>query len=164
MKTRAISIERISVTSSKTFDQVVKTLEGMVGHPQMSRFSEEVAAAASDAQLEAVIHRATGSSGLMVFLRLDMGEFLRKAQGGKGARSLRFLIGNPLIMRRMAKHVPDAASYAPVTILIDERRDGVYLSYDRMASLLAPYGSAEALEVARELDTKVETLLEAAAS
>jgi hypothetical protein len=41
--------------------------------------------------------------------------------------------------------VPDAGSYAPVTILIDERPDGVHLSYDRMGSLLAPYGNAEAL-------------------
>ena len=44
-------------------------------------------------------------------------------------------------MKEMAKTVPDAASYAPVTILIDERADGVHLSYDSMASLLAPYGS-----------------------
>jgi hypothetical protein len=51
---------------------------------------------------------------------------------------LRLLIGNPLVMKEMAKHVPDAGSYAPVTILIDERPDGVYLSYDRMESALAP--------------------------
>jgi len=37
------------------------------------------------------------------------------------------------------------------------------LSYDLMASLLAPYGSAEALAVARQLDKKVMTLLTAAA-
>ena len=36
----------------------------------------------------------------------------------------------------MAKHVPDAGSYAPVTVLVDERADGVHLSYDKMASLL----------------------------
>ena len=47
----------------------------------------------------------------------------------------------------------------PVTILIDERPDGVHLSYDRMAGFLEPYGNAEALEVARELDAKVEALL-----
>ena len=35
------------------------------------------------------------------------------------------------------KNVPDAAAYAPVTILVDERADGVHISYDRMASLLA---------------------------
>ena len=76
----------------------------------------------------------------------------------------RLVIGNPLIMREMVKHVPDAGSYAPVTILIDERPDGVHISYDRMASLLAPYENAEALTVARDLDTKVEGLLVSAAA
>ena len=51
-------------------------------------------------------------------------------------------------MRRMVVHVPDAASYAPVTILVDERPDGIHLSYDTMASYLASYGSSDALEVA----------------
>jgi hypothetical protein len=51
-----------------------------------------------------------------------------------------------------------------VTILVDERRDGVHLSYDRMASFLAPYGDAGALKVARDLDSKIESLLSAAAA
>jgi len=51
-------------------------------------------------------------------------------------------------------------AYAPVTILINERTDGVHLSYDLMESLLASYGSKAALEVARELDEKIERLLE----
>jgi hypothetical protein len=42
-------------------------------------------------------------------------------------------------MKQMVKHLPDAGSYAPVTILIDERPDEAHLSYDRMAGLLAPY-------------------------
>ena len=66
-------------------------------------------------------------------------------------------------MKEMAKTVPDAASYAPITILVDERADGVHLSYDSMASLIAPYGSEPALAVARELDLKIVSLLEAAA-
>jgi hypothetical protein len=32
---------------------------------------------------------------------------------------VRLLIGNPLIMKEMAKHVADAGSYAPVTVLVD---------------------------------------------
>jgi hypothetical protein len=67
-------------------------------------------------------------------------------------------------MKEMARHVPDAGAYAPVTVLVDERADGVHLSYDRMASLLAPYGNNEALTVARELDAKVEDLLQRAAA
>ena len=69
------------------------------------------------------------------------------------------MIDNPLIMKEIAKHVPDAGSYAPVTILVDERPDGVHLSYDKMASLLAPYGNPKALAVARDLDSKIENLL-----
>ena len=53
-------------------------------------------------------------------------------------------------MKEMAKHIPDTGSYAPVSVLIDERSDGVHLSYDTMASLLMPYGNAKALEVARQ--------------
>lgn len=84
--------------------------------------------------------------------------------GGDIPRIIRFLIGNPLIMKEMAKHIPDAGSYAPVTVLVDERDDGVHLSYDRMASLLGPHENLDALEVARNLDNKVEAILQQAAS
>jgi hypothetical protein len=67
-------------------------------------------------------------------------------------------------MKEMAKHVPDAGSYAPVTILVDEQPDGVHLSYDRMVSFLVPYGNVEALGVARDLDSKIETLLRESAA
>src|SRR5215216_6401160 len=83
-------------------------------------------------------------------------------QGGQGPKMLRLVVGNPVIMKEMAKTVPDAASYAPVTILVDERAGGVHLSYDSMASLLAPYGSETALVVARDLDAKIENLLQMA--
>ena len=113
--------------------------------------------------LEDVVHRAIGPSELMEFGRFDAGEVLRKERNGQGPKLLRLVVGNPLIMKEMAKTVPDAAAYAPVTILVDERADGVHLSYDLMASLLAPYGSEAALSVARDLDTKIEGLLETAA-
>jgi uncharacterized protein (DUF302 family) len=73
------------------------------------------------------------------------------------------LIGNPLIMKKMVEHVPDAGSYAPVTILVDERADGVHISYDTMVNFLEPYGNVEALKVAKELEAKIEALLNNAA-
>jgi uncharacterized protein (DUF302 family) len=100
----------------------------------------------------------------MEFARFDLGAVLRKESGHAVPKILRLVIGNPLVMKEMVKHVADAGSYAPVTILIDERADGVHLSYDRMAGFLAPYGSPEALQVARDLDAKVENLLVEAAS
>ena len=88
---------------------------------------------------------------------------IRKATGRGAPRMVRLIIGNPLIMQEMAKRVPDAGSYAPVTVVVDERPDGVHISYDRMASLLAPYRNSEAAAVARDLDEKVEGFLYEAA-
>src|SRR5437879_7333536 len=99
----------------------------------------------------------------MLFVEFDHGAIVRKTTGRETARMFRFVIGNPLIMKEMAKHVPDAGSYAPVTILVDERSDGVHLTYDKMASFLAPYRNAQALAVARNLDSKIETLLRSSA-
>ena len=100
----------------------------------------------------------------MLFMELDQGAVIRKETGMDTPKIVRLVIGNPLIMKEMAKHVPDAGSYAPVTVLVDGRTDGVHLSYDRMASLLAPYRNPAALEVARSLDAKLEDLLRHAAT
>ena len=163
MATRQVQVERFSVTSSKTFQEVVAVLEKVIGHPDMNAFRKNVTAAKTYRELEKIVHGATGSSELMEFTRMDLGEVLRKGSGAAARQSLRLVVGNPVIMSQMVQHVPDAGSYAPVTILIDERPDGVHLSYDRMASFLAPYGSPEALKVAEDLDSKVEAYLAAAA-
>jgi uncharacterized protein (DUF302 family) len=158
-----ISVHRFSVTSAKPFESVIEAIDAVVSHPDPSRFSKEIGAATTWAATETVIGRMLGRSGFMEFVRFDLGAVLRKESGRAGPKNVRLVIGNPLVMKEMAKHVPDAGSYAPVSVLIDERPDGVHLSYDRMASLLAPYGNPEALEVATELDSKVEKLLTEAA-
>ena len=159
-----VPVQRFTVVSSKSFDVVLQKLEAEIGHPDMSRFVKAVTAAASYEELEKVVQNAVGPFGLMEFTRFDLGEILRKEHGPGSPQILRLVVGNPLIMKQMGIHVHDVGSYAPVNILIDERSDGVHLSYDRMASLLAPYGSAEAMEVARNLDAKIEGLLQAAAT
>ena len=163
MTTRQISVQRFSVTSSKKFEEVVAKLAAGVGHPDMRGMFAKIGAAKTYAEVEQAIQPGLGPTGLMEFMRFDHGEVVRKDRGEKTARVMRFLIGNPLVMKKMVEHVPDAGSYAPTTVLVDERADGVHLSYDTMASFLEPYGNAEALKVARELDAKIEALLTAAA-
>jgi hypothetical protein len=163
MKTIDIPLRRVTAVSSRPFEEIVQRLTATIGRPDIQAFHAEIASARTLADLEKVVRAAIGPSDLMEFTRFDAGEVLSKERGGKGPRILRIVAGNPLIMKEMARTVPDAASYAPVTILIDERADGVHLSYDSMASLLAPYNSQAALAVARELDAKVESLLTAAA-
>src|SRR5215471_3832378 len=159
MSTVEIPVRRFSVVSSRPFEEIVRSLTATIGHPDMNAFHSAIAAATTVADLEEVVRGAIGSSDLMEFVRFDAGEVLRKERGGQGPKILRLVVGNPLIMKAMAKTVPDASSYAPVTLLVDERADGVHLSYDRMTSLLAPYENRDALEVARDLDRKVEDLL-----
>lgn len=163
MATKEIKVQRFSVISSKAFHDVVAALEAAIGRPDMSSFSKSVGAAKTFAEVEKIVDEATGPSELMEFARMDLGAILRKRNGAAAHQSLRFVVGNPVTMSSMLQHVPDAGSYAPVTILIDERPDGVHLSYDRMASFLAAYGSPEAMKVAHDLDAKVEALLVAAA-
>jgi uncharacterized protein (DUF302 family) len=159
MNIKKVSVERVDVTSSKPFAAVTAALEAAVGRPDMAKYIKETEGAPTLAEMENAVQNAVGASGFMMFLRLDLGAILRKETSLASPKIMRYLIGNPLIMREMARHTPDAGSYAPVTILVDERPDGVHLSYDRMASLLAPYQNADALRVARELDSKVENLL-----
>ena len=160
---RKVEIERLSVRSSKPFDAVVATLKAGVGRLDLVEFSKASKMAGNFYELEKVIGRDMGATGLMLFIELDHGAVLRKETGLDKPKMVRLVIGNPLIMKEMAKHVPDAGSYAPVTILVDERTEGVHLSYDRMASFLEPYANADAMKVARDLDAKVEALLAAAA-
>jgi len=156
---RTIEVDRFSLISSKPFDQVVAVLYASIGHPDMAEFGRSTNEASSFAELKRAVEKGLSEAGLMLFMQLDHGAILRKETGRETPKMIRFVIGNPLIMKEMVKHVPDAGSYAPVTVLVDERADGVHLSYDRMASFLAPYGNRDALEVARNLDKKIEDLL-----
>ena len=160
---RNVEMERYTVTSSKPFDVVVAAIKASIGHPNMAELWQAAQQAKTAAALEAAIKPVLGESGLMQFVEFDHGMIVRKGTEHHASRIIRLVIGNPLIMKEMAKRVPDAGSYAPVTVLVDERADGVHISYDRMASLLAPYGDRDALSVARDLDTKVEDVLRQAA-
>jgi uncharacterized protein (DUF302 family) len=157
-------IERFSVTTAKPFEAVMSTLKAAIGRLDLAAYAKASTSACPFSELEKVIRRDPGKTGLMLFMELDHGAVLRKETGLDKPKMVRLVIGNPLVMKEMAKHVPDAGSYAPVTILVDERPNGVHLSYDRMASFLSPYASAEALKVARDLDANVEALLASSAA
>jgi uncharacterized protein (DUF302 family) len=154
-----IVMERFTVTSSKPFDVVLAGIKASVGHPNMEQLWQAVQRATTGAELDAAIQPTLGKTGLMQFVEFDHGMVIRKGTEHHTSKMVRLVIGNPLIMKEMAKGVPDAGSYAPVTVLVDERADGVHISYDRMASLLAPYGDEDALSVARDLDANVEDVL-----
>ncbi|QFR34532.1 DUF302 domain-containing protein [Ancylobacter sp. TS-1] len=159
MAVAKVEVERFSLTSSKPFDDVVAALKSAIGQPDIVEFFKATKAANSFADVERVVHGALGRTGLMLFAEFDLGAILRRETGSTTPKIIRLVVGNPLIMKEMVRHLPDAGSYAPVTILIDERPDGVHLSYDKMESYLLSYGSSDAFDVARNLDAKIVSLL-----
>jgi hypothetical protein len=115
---RKVDMERFSVTSSRPFDAVVVAIKASIGHPNMAEFWQATQGATTAAELEAAIQPVLGESGLMQFVEFDHGMIVRKGTEHHTSRIIRLIIGNPLIMKEMAKCVPDAGSYAPVTVLV----------------------------------------------
>jgi uncharacterized protein (DUF302 family) len=157
-----VTVERLSIVSDKPFASVLAAIRGGIGHPDMNKFWEDVWSSDSFQKVESIVKPALGRTGLMQFGEFDDGGFIRKDRGDGTPQSMRLLIGNPLIMKQMTELAPDAAAYAPVTLLIDERDGKVHVSYDRMASLLSVYNNPGATKIAEALDAKIETLMRTA--
>src|SRR5579862_3412663 len=113
MEVRTVNVQRWSVVSQKPFETVVAAVEAAIGRPNMSEFAKGIAAAATYPEMREVVQNAVSDIGLMEFMRLDVGAVLAKAHPERNPKSIRLIIGNPLIMESMARLVPDAASYAP---------------------------------------------------
>ena len=159
----AVTVERVTFRSRHAFDEVIEGIYQEIGQPDLDEFIASLAAARDYDEYQALVRAATGPSGLMRFLHLNQAAAFAKNPDVAPFRLVRIIAGNPVTMSEMARYVPDAASYAPVTILVYEAPDGVRVCYDTITSALRPYGDERALKVAEELDRKVLKVLGGAA-
>ena len=113
---RKVEMERFTVTSSRPFEAVVVAIKASIGHPNMAELWQAAQRATTTAELEAAIQPTLGKTGLMQFVEFDHGMVIRKGTDQHTSKMIRLVIGNPLIMKEMAKRVPDAGSYAPVRL------------------------------------------------
>jgi hypothetical protein len=162
-----IPVRRHVLTSERPFRVVLDGIYDGISQPDIGALFAALAASASNEEFVALVSHAQGSAGLMRFLHLDLDTVLAldpQASDQAGRRLVRLIAGNPVTMGQMTRHLPAAASYAPVTILIQELPGGgTQVAYDTVASAIAPYGDAPASQVARRLDTEVLSLLHHAA-
>ncbi len=157
------TITRWNAQTTNSFDHVLSILESGIGRPDLARLREILSKDVSYSGFEELIHQTEGPSGLLEFLRLDLGAVLYRDPGVLVPyRMIRIIAGNPLTMKEMTRHTPEAGSYAPISILVFEQGEMTHLRYDTMESLLQPYGITEALTVARSLDASVIALMERA--
>ena len=157
-----VVVRRHVFDSERPFSPVLDGIFGGISQPDVALLFSKLAASTSYEQFATLVRQAQGSAGLMLFLQLDLDHALtidpQAHQGGR--RLVRLIAGNPVTMGEMTRHVADAGSYAPVTILIQEMPDGgTRIAYDTVTSALAPYHDAAASDVAERLDTEVLELL-----
>ena len=149
--------------SERPFAGVLDGIFGGISRPDIGQLFSKLAASTSYEQFSSLVQQAQGSAGLMRFLQLDLDQALTldpQAPDWAGRRLVRLIAGNPVTMGQMTRHVADAGSYAPVTILIQEMPDGgTRVAYDTVASAIARYRDAAASRVAERLDTEVLGLL-----
>lgn len=74
---------------------------------------------------------------------------------------MRYTIGNPRIALQMTRHDVRAALYVPFNLLVIQN-DGhsVTVEYDLPSSQLSQFGNADVLQIARQLDHKIDRLLD----
>jgi uncharacterized protein YidB (DUF937 family) len=161
-----LPVRRHVLTSERPFQVVLDGIYGGISQPDIGALFARLAASASYEELSTLVGQAQGSAGLMRFLHLDLDTVLAldPQADQAGRRLVRLIAGNPVTMGQMTRHLPDAGSYAPVTILIQELASGgTRVAYDTVTSAIAPGQNAAATQVAERLDTEVLTLLRHAA-
>lgn len=157
-----VAVRRHVFDSELPFQAVLDGIFGGISQPDIDSLFGKLQASTSYEQFSGLVRQAQGSAGLMRFWQLDLDDALARdpqARDNAGRRLVRLIAGNPVTMGQMTRHVADAGSYAPVTILIEEMPDGTRVAYDSVASEIAPYGDADASAVAERLDGEVLGLL-----
>jgi uncharacterized protein (DUF302 family) len=137
-----------------------RSFEALLGRMDVESFADlpSLAADAARAKLESVV----GPLDFVLFQRLDHGAIVASLYG-KRVRATTYVFGNALIAVEMTKHDLRAGLYVPLRLIVEEVAPcSVRLTYDLPSSLIASFGSEAANVVARELDAKVERLIQVA--
>jgi hypothetical protein len=69
--TRRINVERVTVTSRKSLQDVLAKFDAAVGRPNIEEFWGRMTATKTTSEMENVVQSALGPSGFMEFARFD---------------------------------------------------------------------------------------------
>jgi uncharacterized protein (DUF302 family) len=151
---------RSVVTTSLGFDQVCQSLRDQMGTATTGQIVALAQTQISQADYIAQVEeRFVGESGFMLFAEIDHGSWLPVF--GIHQRSVRWILGNPLIAVTMIRHDITAGLFAPVEVLITEGRDaqGTSVTYVRPSSQMVIENNPPLLAAAVALDVKLDRLI-----
>jgi uncharacterized protein (DUF302 family) len=106
-----------------------------------------------------VQERFVGESGFILFAEVDHGGWLPKF--GIERRSVRWILGNPLIAITMIRHDITAGLFAPVELLVTEAENGhgATVTYVRPSTMMVIDENPPLLDAAKALDAKYDALI-----
>jgi len=158
--TKPFAGARMEVVTSIGFDEVLVRLRSLMGRANVSEIVRLAQTSISEPEFVRVVQeRFEGESGFMLFAEIDHGGWLPKF--GIHRRTVRWILGNPLIAVTMIRHDITAGLFAPVEILITEGEDGegATVAYVRPSSLMVIENNPPLLAAATLLDAKFDALI-----
>jgi uncharacterized protein (DUF302 family) len=112
-----------------------------------------VARGASWSEVETEIGQLIGPTGFVALSRLDQGALM--SLHGEPVDTTQYLVGNPLIARRIIGLNRTAALHAPFPLAIYGDGQGVHVAYIQPSSSFGSLGSADIDLIAKEVDAMI---------
>jgi uncharacterized protein (DUF302 family) len=159
-QTTHITIEHTVVASNQPYEKVIDALEARLGSAENwgEILQPLLLSKASWELVTQTIEEHIGTSGFTLFYKVEHSHLL--SLFGKTSRAIQYIIGNPLLAIQMTKHMPEAALYAPLRLVVYENEEGrTFVAYDNFVSLLVQYQREEVTRVAQIVEQKLETLV-----
>jgi len=153
---------RVTYDSARDFDETRARFDELVPLLDPAVTIDLVVRGASWADVERAVDTRTGPLGLVAIARIDQGALLTLS--GHPLDATLYLVGNPLIARRLIELDSAAALYAPFRVVVFRDDAGVHIAYDKPSTVLASLGSTSIDQIARDLDDKIAAAAERAAS
>lgn len=152
-----ITIEHVTLSSTKSFEAVRSALEASV--PVIDLAYAKLLKAGQVDEARSLLER---QAPLSIFGSRDHGDLLLTA--GLSRKAIQYDIGNPLTAASMTRHELSAALYAPIRVLLREDAEGgVAFEYDRPVDTFGQFGNPQVDGVAGQLDARLRSVLTAAA-
>jgi uncharacterized protein (DUF302 family) len=151
---------RTEVTTSLVFDEVIGRLRKQMGATSIAEVVALAQTAISAAEYtRQVEEKYVGESGFMLFDEIDHGGWLPKF--GINRRTVRWILGNPLIAITMIRSDITAGLFVPVELLVTEAEDGLgaTITFVRPSTLMVIEENPPLLAAAKALDEKFDALV-----
>ncbi len=164
MQTTPITIQHVSIQSSRGFEATVAAFEAQLGafDPEGAKVSP-TALPAELAQVRGRLETMAGKSGLMQFNDTRKHGALLPLVGQLAGKANQYTIGQPLIAVEMTQYNLAAALYAPWRVLIFEDEHGVTrIEYDLPSSVFGQFNDERMRKSYLELEQKIVALVTAA--